>query len=96
MRSAPDVPTVSEAIPGFAVPPTWIGILGPAGLPKVVSERLNQAVRQAMRAPEVRQALEDRGYDMMAEVSVDEFSASIKADVEVIRKIVTTARIQPE
>jgi len=33
---------------------------------------------------------------MMAEVSVDEFSASIKADVEVIRKIVTTARIQPE
>jgi len=96
MRSAPDVPTVSEAIPGFAVPPTWIGILGPAGLPKAVSDRLNQSVRQAMRAPEVRQALEDRGYDMMAEVGVDEFLASIKSDVEVIRKIVTTARIQPE
>ena len=96
MRSAPDIPTVSETIPGFAVPPLWIGILGPAGLPKAVSERLNQALRQAMRAPEVRQALEDRGYDMVAEVGVDEFLASIKSDVEVIRKIVTTARIQPE
>jgi len=96
MRSAPDIPTVSETIPGFAVPPLWIGILGPAGLPKAVSERLNQALRQAMRAPEVRQALEDRGYDMVAEVGVDEFWGAIKADVEVIRKIVTTARIQPE
>jgi tripartite-type tricarboxylate transporter receptor subunit TctC len=96
MRSAPDIPTVSETIPGFAVPPLWIGILGPAGLPKSVSERLNQALRQAMRAPEVRQALEDRGYDMVAEVGVDEFWGAIKADVEVIRKIVTTARIQPE
>jgi tripartite-type tricarboxylate transporter receptor subunit TctC len=96
MRSAPDIPTVSETISGFAVPPLWIGILGPAGLPKAVSERLNQALRQAMRAPEVRQALEDRGYDMVAEVGVDEFLGSIKSDVEVIRKIVTTARIQPE
>jgi len=96
MRSAPDIPTVSETIPGFAVPPLWIGILGPAGLPKSVSERLNHALRQAMRAPEVRQALEDRGYDMVAEVGVDEFWGAIKADVEVIRKIVTTARIQPE
>ncbi len=96
MRSAPDIPTVSETIPGFAVPPLWIGILGPAGLPKAVSERLNQALRQAMRAPEVRQALEDRGYDMVTEVGVDEFWGSIKSDVEVIRKIVTTARIQPE
>jgi len=96
MRSAPDIPTVSETIPGFAVPPLWIGILGPAGLPKSVSERLNQALRQAMRAPEVRQALEDRGYDMVAEVGVDEFWGAIKTDVEVIRKIVTTARIQPE
>jgi hypothetical protein len=49
-----------------------------------------------MRAPEVRQALEDRGYDMVAEVGVDEFWGAIKSDVEVIRKIVTTARIQPE
>ncbi len=96
MRSAPDIPTVSETIPGFAVPPLWIGILGPAGLPKSVSERLNQALRQAMRATEVRQALEDRGYDMVAEVGVDEFLGSIRSDVEVIRKIVTTARIQPE
>ena len=70
--------------------------MGPAGLPKAVGERLNQARRQAMRAPEVRQALEDRGYDMVAEVGVDEFWGAIKADVEVIRKIVTTARIQPE
>ena len=96
MRSAPDIPTVSETIPGFAVPPLWIGILGPAGLPKSVSERLNQALRQAMRATEVRQSLEDRGYDMVAEVGVDEFLGSIRSDVEVIRKIVTTARIQPE
>ena len=96
MRSAPDIPTVSETIPGFAVPPLWIGILGPAGLPKSVSERLNQALRQAMRATEVRQALEDRGYDMVAEVGVDEFLGSIRSDVELIRKIVTTARIQPE
>jgi tripartite-type tricarboxylate transporter receptor subunit TctC len=58
-KAAPDVPTVAEAgVPGFAVPDTWIGIMGPAGLPREVLARLNSEILKAAGVPAVRTRLE--------------------------------------
>ncbi len=47
----PDVPTIAEAgVPGYSAP-TWTGLIGPAGLPPAVLEKLNAAVNRAIRAP---------------------------------------------
>ncbi len=40
-RAAPEVPTVGESLAGFAVPDTWIGVLGPKNLPPDVVAKLN-------------------------------------------------------
>jgi tripartite-type tricarboxylate transporter receptor subunit TctC len=47
----PDIPTIAEAgVPGYSAP-TWTGLIGPAGLPPAVLEKLNAAVNRAIRSP---------------------------------------------
>ncbi len=43
----PDVPTVSETIPGFEVN-TWYGLVGPAGLPPAIVKRLNEGIARVL------------------------------------------------
>lgn len=44
----PDIPTVAEAgVPGYEAA-TWTGVIGPAGLPRPVLDRLNAAVNKAI------------------------------------------------
>ena len=46
----PDLPTVAEAgVPGYSAP-TWSGIVGPAGLPRPVVEKLNAAINRAIQS----------------------------------------------
>jgi tripartite-type tricarboxylate transporter receptor subunit TctC len=49
----PDVAALSETLPGFAVD-TWWGLVAPAGTPRDVVARLNQAFVAALRTPEVK------------------------------------------
>jgi tripartite-type tricarboxylate transporter receptor subunit TctC len=46
----PDLPTVAEAgVPGYSAP-TWTSLVGPAGLPKDIVDKLNAAVNRAIRS----------------------------------------------
>src|SRR5262249_10032860 len=40
----PDVPTVSEQLPGYEAPPTWAGYFGPAGMPPAIVARLHDEI----------------------------------------------------
>ena len=61
-KSAPDVPTVAEAgVPGFSVPDTWIGIMGPKNLPAPIVSKLNAELAKVVERPEVRSRLEGAG-----------------------------------
>ena len=51
-RGAPDVPTVGESVPGYAMPDSWLAILGPAGMPRPIVDRLNAEIRKAITTPE--------------------------------------------
>ena len=47
----PDIPTIAEAgVPGYSAP-TWTGLIGPAGLPPAILDKLNAAVNRAIRSP---------------------------------------------
>lgn len=54
----PEVPTIAEAanLPGFSFEP-WYGIVGPAGMPREVVERLNREINAAVAEPEVQESL---------------------------------------
>ena len=49
----PGVPPVSDTLKGFAID-TWWGLVAPAGTPKGVVTRLNQAFVAALNAPETK------------------------------------------
>ena len=48
----PDIPAVSETIPGFDFV-VWFGLFGPANMPKPIVDRINSALRTTLAAPEV-------------------------------------------
>jgi len=59
----PEVPTVAESgVPGFEYV-TWNGLLVPAGTPRAVIARLNEAVVKALRSPELSQQLRKHGSE---------------------------------
>jgi hypothetical protein len=95
-KAAPDIPTVSEAgVPGFAVPDTWIGIMGPAGMPREVLMRLNTELLKTAGVASVRTKLEGAGFEIN-EVGADDFANQGPKITEMYRSITTTAGIKPE
>ena len=76
----PDVPAVSEKIlPDYDVV-SWLGFTAPAGLPPAVRDRWNEAFRQAMARPAVKDKLEELGNDTRVSTPA-EFRARVEADM---------------
>jgi tripartite-type tricarboxylate transporter receptor subunit TctC len=75
----PDVPTMAESgMPDFDTS-LWLGLLAPAGTPRPVVEKLNDAARKAMHAPAAVDLLGKEGY-VPLDMSPDEFAAFIRAE----------------
>lgn len=57
---APDVPTLSEYLPGLEAV-AWQGLFAPAGTPEPVLERLEREVTAILKLPEVAQMMSEAG-----------------------------------
>ena len=62
----PEVPTLTELGYPDMEDYTWVGIFLPAGTPAEIAQRLNQTVRRAVQAPEVRERLEALLFEVTA------------------------------
>ncbi|MDO8278028.1 MAG: tripartite tricarboxylate transporter substrate binding protein [Burkholderiaceae bacterium] len=61
----PDVPTVAESgLPGFNVV-SWVGMFAPAGTPKAITDRLNEAMEKAWATPEGQKLLASLAFDLV-------------------------------
>ncbi len=60
---APDIPTVAETLPGFAMS-VWFLLSGPAGTPPEVVRRVNAEVAAVMAEPELRARLAAQGMEV--------------------------------
>jgi tripartite-type tricarboxylate transporter receptor subunit TctC len=88
----PDVPTLSEtALPGFNSS-SWIGLLAPAGTPKAVVDKIAADVRDALKAPDLRQQYIDQGA-MPVGGTPAEFQALIDNDRRRYAKIIQEKNI---
>ncbi|MCJ0763671.1 Bug family tripartite tricarboxylate transporter substrate binding protein [Variovorax terrae] len=93
--SLPDVPTVAEFGYKDFNAISFYGVMGPAGLPAPVVQRLNADVNKILVRPDVKTAFQAQGFDA-APVSPEEFAALIKADIQKSREIIATAGIKIE
>ncbi|MDN3565725.1 tripartite tricarboxylate transporter substrate binding protein [Paeniroseomonas aquatica] len=57
---APEFPTMAEFLPGFEID-SWGGVMGPAGLPPAVVQRIGALTRQALESPEVIARFRENG-----------------------------------
>jgi tripartite-type tricarboxylate transporter receptor subunit TctC len=58
----PDIPAMSETLPGYDVP-NWNALVGPKGLPAPIVARYNAALRATLADPEVRKSLVSHGVE---------------------------------
>lgn len=92
----PDLPTMREAsgLEGFDLA-TWIGVAGPAGLPLVISEKINTAVNNALKKREIVKKLAALGADVMPATAA-ESQAYMARQLEAWGQRVRAAGIQPQ
>jgi tripartite-type tricarboxylate transporter receptor subunit TctC len=75
----PDVPTFEEiGIPQYELR-IWTGVLAPAGTPRAIVTKLNQAIGKMLQAPEVKAAITDEGGES-ASTTPNDFSAFLQAE----------------
>lgn len=82
----PEVPAVADTLKGFAID-TWWGLVAPAGTPREMLQKLNQAFVAALNAPETK----TRFATLLAEPvpsTPEAFGAFMKAELAKYEKIV--------
>ena len=93
--NAPDVPTVAEAgVTGYDYV-SWLGVVGPAGMPKELVAKINADTNRILQTPEVR----DR-FDKLGTLPVggtpEEFGAYIRNQVATWHKVVKASGAKVE
>ena len=93
--AAPEIPTIAEAgLPGYEFT-SWFGALAPAGTPLGIVKKLNVAIVNALRSPEVSAQLSEQGADIIAS-SPEEFDSFLRSQTRKWQKVIKAAGIQPE
>ena len=83
----PDIPTVAESgYPGFEAA-LWLGIMGPANMPRPVVERLHRELVAIVNTPEFKQLMDNNGAEPVASKTPQEFTEMLRGQVDKYVKI---------
>lgn len=93
LKELPNVPTFKEVGLEPVNRMAYYGILGPKGLPKDVVDKVYAATKKALDEPAVRKRIEDTGSIVIGNTP-DQFTQQIKAEYEVYKKVVDTAKLK--
>jgi tripartite-type tricarboxylate transporter receptor subunit TctC len=76
----PNVPTASEAgVPGYEAT-IWLGLMAPAGTPRPIIDKLNAAVNEAVKRPEIVKLWAEQGAVPMS-MTPEEFDKYLRGDI---------------
>jgi tripartite-type tricarboxylate transporter receptor subunit TctC len=90
----PDLPAIGEVLPGYAAD-FWFGMWAPAGTPKEIVSRLNQALVRILKQPEVLERLRTDGYDPVGSTP-EEFARIVARDIATWSKVVKAGNIKAD
>src|SRR5262245_18169417 len=90
----PDVPTLSEFIPGFEAS-QWIGLVAPKDTPPAIIERLNAEINAALRDSSIKARIADLS-GMVLPGSPADFGKLIRDETEKWAKVIQSAQITVE
>ena len=90
----PDWPAIAETLPGFDFP-SWVGVVGPAGMPKEAVDRISAATVQILKQPEMAEKLAIMGMTPMP-MPPEQMKAFIDTEVVKWVRLAKEANIQPQ
>jgi tripartite-type tricarboxylate transporter receptor subunit TctC len=90
----PGLPSISEALPGYASD-FWFGMWAPKGTPKAVVARLNQALARILKEPEMLERLRKDSLEPVGSTP-EAFGRVIAADIATWSKVVKAGDIKVE
>jgi len=88
-----DVPTLAEQGYTFEAD-GWYGVFAPAGTPPAIVARLNAEIYRAQHAPDVREKIEGQNMIVPANMSAQDFAASIKRDAVIWQGLAKVADLK--
>lgn len=91
----PDIPTTAEAgLPAQTIT-SWTALLVPAATPKTVRDRINAAVVDALKQPEMTQKLREQAFEVIADAP-ERSQAFIAAEAARWGRLVREANLKPD
>jgi tripartite-type tricarboxylate transporter receptor subunit TctC len=90
----PEVPTVSEFLPGFEAS-NWFGVAAPKNTPPEIVDNLNKEINVALAEPDIKARLADLGATVLAGSPAD-FGKFIATEAEKWSKVIRAANIKVE
>jgi tripartite-type tricarboxylate transporter receptor subunit TctC len=91
---APDVPAISEELPGYELI-AWFALVAPAGTPPAIVSRLHETSAKALAKPQVKERFAVLGTDV-APMNPRELGAFIQSEIAKWAKLVKEAGIEPQ
>jgi tripartite-type tricarboxylate transporter receptor subunit TctC len=90
----PDIPTVSEFVPGYEFS-NWQGVGAPKNTPADIIEKLNKEINAGLVDPKMKARLADLGAAPFPGSPAD-FGTLIAAETQKLGKVIRAANIRPE
>lgn len=87
----PDVPAISETLPGVSAG-FWLGFLAPRATPRTVIERLHRDITATLKQPDVEAFFNKKGYSVAA-TSPEDFAKVLAEEVDKWTQVVKKAGI---
>ena len=86
---------MKEALPDYQALISWWGFLGPAGMPRNITDRLAIEIKNALNDPESVGKLDPLGIVNVGSTP-EEFTRFLKEEIEFVGGIATRLGIKPE
>ncbi|WP_043837172.1 tripartite tricarboxylate transporter substrate-binding protein [Muricoccus aerilatus] len=94
MPELPGVRLASEIVPGFSYE-SWLGLMGPGGMPGSLMHRLSEEIRLIVAMPDVDARLREMGA-VPAASTPEAFHARVAGEIASFNRVVETRRLPRE
>jgi tripartite-type tricarboxylate transporter receptor subunit TctC len=92
LASLPDVPTMTETLPGFESA-AWYAVVAPPKTPNAITQKLNADISEALRDPEVQEHLRKLSADIVGG-SVDATATFMRKEVDRWNAVIKAANVK--
>jgi len=92
MTALPNVPTIAETLPGFESA-AWFAIVAPPKTPQEIANKINAAINEALRDPQIRQRFDALSAEVVGGPP-EAAAAFMRAETERWRKVIAAANVK--